>query len=259
VNGIWPEVTSSPGADDAHDLRAHALDGDVERLEDARGEALLLAEQAEQDVLGADVVVLERPRLLLGEDDHLAGSFCESLEHWEHRPAEQRAEQQRQLHVAHTEVAGAQRGGEKEKRRRRERRQRVLGEAARAEHGARREGERTCGKNDPVGKQSRLEVDCRHPYEDRCSRGRNDAPGRGAGACHHRRRRRHGDDGGNGGARRPERRTFLQYRSAAHLTPSAVPMHPGLSPLWTHRGRSDRLGRTGLFGRKSASAVGRAP
>jgi hypothetical protein len=25
--------------------------------------------------------VLERPGLLLGEDDHLAGSLCESLEH----------------------------------------------------------------------------------------------------------------------------------------------------------------------------------
>ena len=69
------------GADDAHDLRAHALDGDVEALEHARGQALLLAQQAEQDVLGADVVVLERPRLLLRENDHLAGPFCESLEH----------------------------------------------------------------------------------------------------------------------------------------------------------------------------------
>ena len=62
------------GADDAHDLGADALDGDVERLEHARGEALLLAQQAEQDVLGADVVVLERPGLFLGEDDDLAGS-----------------------------------------------------------------------------------------------------------------------------------------------------------------------------------------
>ena len=69
------------GADDAHDLRAHALDGDVEALEDAGRQALLLAQQAEQDVLGADVVVLERASLLLGEDDHLAGSLCESLEH----------------------------------------------------------------------------------------------------------------------------------------------------------------------------------
>ena len=69
------------GADDAHDLRADALNGDVEALEDAGGQALLLAQQPEQDVLGADVVVLERARLFLGQDDHLAGSFGESLEH----------------------------------------------------------------------------------------------------------------------------------------------------------------------------------
>ena len=68
------------GADDPHHLRADALDGDVERLEDAGGQALLLAQQAEQDVLGADVVVLERARLFLGQDDYLTGSLCESLE-----------------------------------------------------------------------------------------------------------------------------------------------------------------------------------
>src|SRR5205807_7527376 len=69
------------GADDPHDLRTDALDGDVEGLEHPRGETLLLAQQPEQDVLGADVVVLEGAGLLLGEDDHLAGSLCESLEH----------------------------------------------------------------------------------------------------------------------------------------------------------------------------------
>src|SRR5205823_3088364 len=46
-------------ADDAGDLRAHLFDGDVERLENARGETFLLTEEAEEDVLGADVVVLE--------------------------------------------------------------------------------------------------------------------------------------------------------------------------------------------------------
>jgi hypothetical protein len=50
-------------------LGAHLLDRDVERLEHARGETFLLAQQAEQDVLRADVVVLQRPRLVLGEDD----------------------------------------------------------------------------------------------------------------------------------------------------------------------------------------------
>src|SRR5206468_342823 len=46
-------------ADDARDLGAHLFHGDVQRLEDARGEAFLLAEQAKKNVLGADVVVLE--------------------------------------------------------------------------------------------------------------------------------------------------------------------------------------------------------
>jgi hypothetical protein len=69
------------GADDPDDLGADPLHGDVERLEHAGGQALLLAKEPEQDVLGADVVVLESPRLLLGEDDYLAGSLSESLEH----------------------------------------------------------------------------------------------------------------------------------------------------------------------------------
>ncbi len=69
------------GPDDPDDLGANALHGDVERLEDPRGKAFLLAEETEQDVLGADVVVLEDASLFLGEDDHLAGPLCEALEH----------------------------------------------------------------------------------------------------------------------------------------------------------------------------------
>src|SRR5262249_19834525 len=67
-------------ADDARDLGTHLLDGDVEGLEDARGEAFLFAQQPQQDVLGADVVVLESPRLVLGKDDHLPCPFGESFE-----------------------------------------------------------------------------------------------------------------------------------------------------------------------------------
>src|SRR5439155_16537039 len=67
-------------ADDAGDLRAHLLDRDVERFEDACREAFLLTEQAEEDVLGADVVVLERPRLVLCENDDLAGSLGKAFE-----------------------------------------------------------------------------------------------------------------------------------------------------------------------------------
>jgi hypothetical protein len=81
VNGIWPGGDLLAGPDDADHLGADALHGDVERLEDARGESLLLAQQAEEDVLSADVVVLENPGLLLGEDDHLASPFGEALKH----------------------------------------------------------------------------------------------------------------------------------------------------------------------------------
>ena len=67
-------------ADDPGDLRAHLLDRDVERLEHARSETFLLAQQAEQDVLRTDVVVLQGPRLVLREDDDLTGPLGESLE-----------------------------------------------------------------------------------------------------------------------------------------------------------------------------------
>ena len=68
-------------ADDPRDLRPYFLHGDVQRLEDARGEPLLFAEEAEQDVLSADVVVLEGAGLVLSEDDDLSSPFSESLEH----------------------------------------------------------------------------------------------------------------------------------------------------------------------------------
>jgi len=44
----------------------------MSRLSRTRAQGLLLAEQAEQDVLGADVVVLERACLFLGKNDDLA-------------------------------------------------------------------------------------------------------------------------------------------------------------------------------------------
>ncbi len=68
-------------SDDPDDLSAYALDRDIERLEYAGRQPFLFAEEAEQNVLSADVVVLERPRFFLSQDDYLAGSLCESLEH----------------------------------------------------------------------------------------------------------------------------------------------------------------------------------
>ena len=60
-------------ADDALDLRAHLLDRDVEGLEHCGRHAVLLAEEAEQQVLGADVVVLQRAGLVLRQDHDLLG------------------------------------------------------------------------------------------------------------------------------------------------------------------------------------------
>ena len=67
-------------ADDAGHLGAHLLDRDIERLEHARRKPFLLAEESEQDVLGADVVVLEGAGLVLSKDDDLSSSFGEAFE-----------------------------------------------------------------------------------------------------------------------------------------------------------------------------------
>src|SRR5439155_11649348 len=68
-------------ADAPGDLRAHLFHGDVERLEDARGETFLLPEQAQKNVFRADVVVLESARLVLSQDDDLTSPFGEAFEH----------------------------------------------------------------------------------------------------------------------------------------------------------------------------------
>jgi hypothetical protein len=44
-------------------------------------DALALVDQPEQDVLGADVVVVEHPGLFLGQDDNATGAVGETLEH----------------------------------------------------------------------------------------------------------------------------------------------------------------------------------
>ena len=68
-------------ADDVLDLGADGLERDVHGLERLRGDALALVDQPEQEVLGADVVVVEHPRLFLREDHDPPGSVGEALEH----------------------------------------------------------------------------------------------------------------------------------------------------------------------------------
>src|SRR5207247_576748 len=73
-------AAARPG-EHADDLVADLLRVRVEVEQDACSNPLVLADEPEQDVLGADVVVLERPRLVLRENDALASPLCESLEH----------------------------------------------------------------------------------------------------------------------------------------------------------------------------------
>src|SRR6202042_2526981 len=67
-------------SDGAYHFAPHPLDRDVERTERARGDAFPLAHEADQDVLGPDVVVLEAVRFFVSQDHDVTGSLCESLE-----------------------------------------------------------------------------------------------------------------------------------------------------------------------------------
>ncbi len=68
-------------ADDLLDLLANAFERNAQTLESLGRDALSLVDQPEQDVLGADVVVVEHAGLFLGQHDHPAGSVGKSLEH----------------------------------------------------------------------------------------------------------------------------------------------------------------------------------
>ena len=68
-------------AGDLLDLAQHGLPRDAQRLQRLGGDALSLVEQAEQEVLGADVVVAQQPGFLLGEVDGPPGPFGEPREH----------------------------------------------------------------------------------------------------------------------------------------------------------------------------------
>ena len=67
-------------ADELLHLAANGLERDPERLEGLGGHALALVDEAEEDVLGADVVVVEQARLFLGEYHDPPGPVGEPLE-----------------------------------------------------------------------------------------------------------------------------------------------------------------------------------
>src|SRR5699024_31892 len=69
-------------SDDLLDLVAHLFEGDVHALKSLRCQAFTLVDQAEQNVLGADVVVFEKFRFFLREHHDAACSVGEPLEHF---------------------------------------------------------------------------------------------------------------------------------------------------------------------------------
>jgi len=60
-------------AERGDDLMTDLLERHAQRLEDARGDPLALADQPEEQVLGADVAVPQLAGLVDGELDHLLG------------------------------------------------------------------------------------------------------------------------------------------------------------------------------------------
>jgi len=70
-----------PPPDGLLDLPPGGAEGDAEAVQCRRGGATVLAQEAEQDVLGADVGVVEPPGLLLGEDHDPARIVAHPLEH----------------------------------------------------------------------------------------------------------------------------------------------------------------------------------
>ena len=80
VNGGEPDGDAPP-ADGLLDLLADGLERDAEGVERLGGDSLTLVDQAEQDVLGPDVVVVEQAGFLLCEDDDPSRSIGKSLEH----------------------------------------------------------------------------------------------------------------------------------------------------------------------------------
>src|SRR5262249_12224557 len=67
--------------DELLDLQADLAEVDVEVLQHVGGDAGALLDQAQEDVLRADVLVVEPLRLLVGQLHHLAGTVRESLIH----------------------------------------------------------------------------------------------------------------------------------------------------------------------------------
>ena len=83
ARGVSPDLTDDrpvAATDDELDRGPDLGQLDVHVLEDARGHALALADEAEEQVLRADVVVVEPLRLVLSQGQDLARAIRELVE-----------------------------------------------------------------------------------------------------------------------------------------------------------------------------------
>ena len=67
--------------DDLDDLGTNRLEADAHALETASRDTFTLVDQTKKDVLGSDVVVVEEPRLFLGENDDSSSPVGEPFKH----------------------------------------------------------------------------------------------------------------------------------------------------------------------------------
>jgi hypothetical protein len=68
-------------ADSVLHLAANGVEIDIKRAERLGGDPLAFGEEPQQQVLGTDIIVAEAAGFLLGEGQHLAGTFGESVKH----------------------------------------------------------------------------------------------------------------------------------------------------------------------------------
>jgi fatty-acyl-CoA synthase len=68
-------------ADDLLDLLPHGIQADLQRLQRPGRDTFALVDEAEQEVLGTDVVVIKRPGFFLSQDHHPPGPVGKPLEH----------------------------------------------------------------------------------------------------------------------------------------------------------------------------------
>jgi hypothetical protein len=73
--------SSGRNRDRFFDLESDRVEGDIELRESAGGNALFLANQAEEEVLGPDETVVEQAAFFLSQDEYPASAVRESFKH----------------------------------------------------------------------------------------------------------------------------------------------------------------------------------